>query len=309
MAITRDDVKDILDNMVFKFHRVEGTNCTACWACMPDGTIIAYGESIASMNAEFNAMLGEKYAKEKAIQNATDKVYEHMALSLRFEDVNSIRHQDFMSIKEVASLITDAYFKTLVRAESSETETYLISTGERFVIPEGHSTKEALAGFKLEWCNALVDSGKLEILKDSVNTNAVIETLASDRVDHLLKGGVFTHNEEDDTMTLSVEGIKCSRDCYAIESVIKDHLTEDARAVLLPKEINKGLRNRDLIILHGTSNVVIEQGTHSLEGSVTLLGHTTPIFKGIRGFTNTGIRAEVWNLLEGLDGTLGGHHG
>lgn len=69
-----DLVQSILNELTFKFVRVEGTNTTQCWALI-DGFTIGTGSSGCLNEEDFNQELGEKYAKERAIQDATNNIW------------------------------------------------------------------------------------------------------------------------------------------------------------------------------------------------------------------------------------------
>ena len=62
--------------MTFKFTVVEGTTLTACWGYLPNGFKVGYGESACIDPARFDKELGEKYAKENCIKDATNNIWE-----------------------------------------------------------------------------------------------------------------------------------------------------------------------------------------------------------------------------------------
>lgn len=66
----------LVGSLTFKFARVEETTVTGCWAFLPNGFQVAYGESACVDPANFNQADGEKYAKERCVQAATNKLWE-----------------------------------------------------------------------------------------------------------------------------------------------------------------------------------------------------------------------------------------
>lgn len=87
MEIQNKVEKSHIDAMVasleFKFVQVEGTTITGCWAMLPNGWKAGYGESSCVIPAEFNKKDGEKYARERAIQAATNKLWENEGYLLK----------------------------------------------------------------------------------------------------------------------------------------------------------------------------------------------------------------------------------
>lgn len=69
-------IDKLVDSLEFKFARVEDTTVTGCWAYLPNGFKVGYGESACVDPSNYNEADGQKYAKERCIQNATNKLWE-----------------------------------------------------------------------------------------------------------------------------------------------------------------------------------------------------------------------------------------
>lgn len=69
-------IQALTASLEFKFERVGETTVTGCWAFLPNGFQVGYGESACVDPAEFKKEDGEKYAKERCIVNATNKLWE-----------------------------------------------------------------------------------------------------------------------------------------------------------------------------------------------------------------------------------------
>lgn len=69
-------IKKMIDSLEFKFARVGETTVTGCWAFLPNGFQVGYGESACVDPSNFDAALGEKYAKERCLHNAENKLWE-----------------------------------------------------------------------------------------------------------------------------------------------------------------------------------------------------------------------------------------
>jgi len=74
--VSQEHIKKLTDSLDYKFARVENTTVTGCWAFLPNGFKIAYGESACVDPANFDSALGKKYAKERAEQAAEIKLWE-----------------------------------------------------------------------------------------------------------------------------------------------------------------------------------------------------------------------------------------
>jgi hypothetical protein len=69
-------IEAMKQTLSYKFARVEDTTVTGCWAFLPNGFQVSYGESACVDPANFNQAAGERYAKERAEYNATNKLWE-----------------------------------------------------------------------------------------------------------------------------------------------------------------------------------------------------------------------------------------
>ena len=69
-------IQMLLNSLEYKFTRVGDTTVTGCWAFLPNGFQVAYGESACVDPANFDFELGKKYAQERCQQAATNKLWE-----------------------------------------------------------------------------------------------------------------------------------------------------------------------------------------------------------------------------------------
>lgn len=70
-----NDIKEMVDSLDFKFAVIEGTTTTVCKAILPNGFTVGTGESACVDPNNFDLELGKKFAKERAIVNATDELW------------------------------------------------------------------------------------------------------------------------------------------------------------------------------------------------------------------------------------------
>ena len=68
-------ITDLVDSLEFKFAIVPDTTTTACWAILPNGFQVGYGESACVDPENFDVALGEKYAKERAVNEAKNTLW------------------------------------------------------------------------------------------------------------------------------------------------------------------------------------------------------------------------------------------
>lgn len=91
----------------FKFARVGDTTVTGCWAFLPNGFKIAYGESACVDPNNFDFELGKKYAQERCVLAATNKLWELEGYLLKVTGATSDRFvapcgvNDGIPIKEI----------------------------------------------------------------------------------------------------------------------------------------------------------------------------------------------------------------
>lgn len=83
--VSSERIKEILESIEYKFYVIEGTTTTACHAFY-DGFSIGYGMSACVAPANFDKELGEKYAKERAIADATNNLWLCEGYALKFHD-------------------------------------------------------------------------------------------------------------------------------------------------------------------------------------------------------------------------------
>ena len=74
--VTPQRIEGLLASLRFEFARVGESTTTACWAFLPNGFSVGYGESACVDPANFNQEIGEKYAKERCLQAAANKLWE-----------------------------------------------------------------------------------------------------------------------------------------------------------------------------------------------------------------------------------------
>lgn len=68
-------MKSLLDSLEYKFERVGETTVTGCWAFLPNGFQVGYGESACVDPNEFDEELGKKFAKERATISAENELW------------------------------------------------------------------------------------------------------------------------------------------------------------------------------------------------------------------------------------------
>lgn len=66
----------LVDSLTFIYERVGGTTTTGCWALLPNGYQVGYGESACVDPNEYDQAKGEMYARERCIQAATHKLWD-----------------------------------------------------------------------------------------------------------------------------------------------------------------------------------------------------------------------------------------
>lgn len=70
-----EHIERMVDSLTFKFARVGGTTVTGCWAFLPNDFQVGYGESACVDPNEYNQADGEKYARERCLQNARNELW------------------------------------------------------------------------------------------------------------------------------------------------------------------------------------------------------------------------------------------
>lgn len=69
-------IRNLVESLEYKFERVGDTTVTGCWAFLPGGFQVGYGESACVDPNNFDFELGKTYSKERCVQNATNKLWE-----------------------------------------------------------------------------------------------------------------------------------------------------------------------------------------------------------------------------------------
>jgi hypothetical protein len=69
-------IVNLVESLKFKFERVGGSTVTGCWAFLPNGFQVGYGQSACVDPNDYNEELGQKYAKERCVEAAKDKLWE-----------------------------------------------------------------------------------------------------------------------------------------------------------------------------------------------------------------------------------------
>lgn len=74
--VTVAEVQKQVRSLTYKFERVGDTTTTGCWAFLPNGFCVGYGESACVDPSNYNKELGKKFAQERCQVVATDKIWE-----------------------------------------------------------------------------------------------------------------------------------------------------------------------------------------------------------------------------------------
>ncbi len=69
-------IEAMLDSLEFKFARIGDTTTTVCEAFLPNGFSVGSGKSACVDPANFDYELGCKFAKENAIANARNTLWQ-----------------------------------------------------------------------------------------------------------------------------------------------------------------------------------------------------------------------------------------
>lgn len=75
MKVGYEHILKMVESLEYKFAFVEGTTATVCKAVLPNGFIVGHGESACVDPNEFNKEIGMKFAKERAVENATNELW------------------------------------------------------------------------------------------------------------------------------------------------------------------------------------------------------------------------------------------
>ena len=74
--VSPDLINAQVDSLTFSYARIGGSTVTVCCAFLPNGFQVGTGESACVDPANYDQALGEKYAKERAVANARNKLWE-----------------------------------------------------------------------------------------------------------------------------------------------------------------------------------------------------------------------------------------
>lgn len=75
MKVEYKDIQDMVESLEFKYAIIEDTTTTVCKAVLPNGFTVGSGESACIDPNNFDIELGRKYAKERAIADATNELW------------------------------------------------------------------------------------------------------------------------------------------------------------------------------------------------------------------------------------------
>jgi hypothetical protein len=75
-VITPDRIQLLMDSLTYRFERVGDTTMTGCWAFLPNGFQVGYGQSACVDPARFNQADGDKYALERCQADARSRLWE-----------------------------------------------------------------------------------------------------------------------------------------------------------------------------------------------------------------------------------------
>lgn len=76
MRVDFKHIQNMIDSLEYKFTVVDGTTITFCVATLPNGFVVGRGESACVDPNNFDKALGEKFAQERAEQDAINKLWE-----------------------------------------------------------------------------------------------------------------------------------------------------------------------------------------------------------------------------------------
>ena len=68
-------IQAMVETLEYKFERVGTTTVTGCWAFLPSGFQVGYGESACVDPANYDEALGQKYAKERCEAAAANELW------------------------------------------------------------------------------------------------------------------------------------------------------------------------------------------------------------------------------------------
>lgn len=75
-TVKYEQIESMIESLTYKFARIEDTTTTLCEAFLPNGFSVGSGKSACVDPKNFDYELGCKYAKERALQDATDTLWQ-----------------------------------------------------------------------------------------------------------------------------------------------------------------------------------------------------------------------------------------
>lgn len=75
MRVEYTHIQEMLETLEYKYAVIEGTTTTVCKAILPNGFTVGTGESACIDPSNFCIETGKKFAKERAVANATDELW------------------------------------------------------------------------------------------------------------------------------------------------------------------------------------------------------------------------------------------
>lgn len=75
-SVTPDRINELMEQVEYRFERVGNTTVTACWAFLPNGFQLGYGQSACVDPNKFDQADGERWALERCQQATRNKLWE-----------------------------------------------------------------------------------------------------------------------------------------------------------------------------------------------------------------------------------------
>ena len=92
-----EHINALVGSLSFMFSRIGDSTVTVCCAFLPNGFQVSTGESSCVDPANYDQDLGEKYAKERAINAAKDKLWDLEGYLLKVTGKTSDGHDNELS--------------------------------------------------------------------------------------------------------------------------------------------------------------------------------------------------------------------
>lgn len=83
MKVKETDINKVMDKVEYHTYAVPKTNVVACWGHLPDGSSLGYGESICSIDGDYDVEIGRDKAMRKCVVVSRAKVHELLSFGLR----------------------------------------------------------------------------------------------------------------------------------------------------------------------------------------------------------------------------------